>query len=139
MIYYSQPVVRKWIMTAKIDLGLTLFAMLMLMAYMDWLFDEAESDTRQGGNMLALSGVFLGLTASAKLSGIMFFPLFGVAAAGGSGGGIVSCQQVLERYFQHLRCQIFDMIPVTRFSRDYKTAAASAAGAALARHIADDT
>ncbi len=63
----------------------------------------------------------------------------GVAAAGGSGGGIVSCQQVLERYFQHLRCQIFDMIPVTRFSRDYKVEAAHAAGAALARHIAEET
>ena len=63
----------------------------------------------------------------------------GVAAAGGSGGGIVSCQEILERYFQHLRCEIFDMIPVTRFSRDHKTPAARAAGAALARHIAEQT
>ena len=62
----------------------------------------------------------------------------GIAAAGGSGGGIVSCQQVLERYFQHLRCPIFDMIPVTRFSRAYKVSTAHQAGAALVTHLAEE-
>ena len=63
----------------------------------------------------------------------------GIAAAGGSGGGIVSCQQVLERYFQHLRCRIFDMIPVTRFTRVYKVNTAREAGAELVRHLAEQS
>lgn len=55
----------------------------------------------------------------------------GIAAAGGSGGGIVSCQQVLERYIQHLKMRVFDMIPVTRLTREYKLQTATAAGAAM--------
>jgi hypothetical protein len=58
-------------------------------------------------------------------------PVIGIAAAGGSGGGIVSCQVVLERYFGHLGLRIFDMIPVTRFTRSYKTETARAAGRAM--------
>lgn len=58
-------------------------------------------------------------------------PLLGIAAAGGSGGGIVSCQQVIERYCQHLRMRVFDLIPVTRFTRAYKVDTAKAAGRAL--------
>lgn len=60
----------------------------------------------------------------------------GIAAAGGSGGGIVSCQQVLERYFQHLNMTIFDLIPVTRRSRSYKVDTALAAGEALVEALA---
>ena len=59
--------------------------------------------------------------------------VLGIAAAGGSGGGIVSCQQILERYISHLRMQVFDLIPVTRHSRSYKVDAARAAGAAMVR------
>ena len=62
--------------------------------------------------------------------------LFWIAAAGGSGGGIVSCQQVLERYCQHLRMKLFDMIPVTRLTREYKLESAYLAGAALAKALA---
>ena len=58
-------------------------------------------------------------------------PVIGIAAAGGSGGGIVSCQSILERYFNHLGVRIFDMIPVTRFTRSYKTDTARAAGKAM--------
>jgi multimeric flavodoxin WrbA len=58
-------------------------------------------------------------------------PVIGIAAAGGSGGGIVSCQSILERYFGHLGLRIFDMIPVTRFTRSYKTETARAAGRAM--------
>ena len=58
-------------------------------------------------------------------------PVIGIAAAGGSGGGIVSCQSILERYSNHLGLRIFDMIPVTRFTRSYKTETARAAGKAM--------
>ncbi len=59
----------------------------------------------------------------------------GIAAAGGSGGGIVSCQQVLERYFQHLRMRVFDLIPVTRLTWEYKLVTARSAGVALAEAV----
>lgn len=59
--------------------------------------------------------------------------VIGVAAAGGSGNGIVTCQQALERYIQHMKMKVFDLIPVTRFTREYKTDTARAAGAALVR------
>ena len=58
-------------------------------------------------------------------------PFIGIAAAGGSGGGIVSCQSILERYCNHLGLKIFDMIPVTRFTRSYKIDTAQAAGKAM--------
>jgi len=64
--------------------------------------------------------------------------VLGIAAAGGSGGGIVSCQQVLERYAQHIGLRVFDMIPVTRRSRDYKIDTARAAGKAMAWAAAED-
>lgn len=58
-------------------------------------------------------------------------PAIGVAAAGGSGGGIVSCLDEMLRLFQHLRCVPFDMITVTRKSRSYKPAAIRAAAQAM--------
>ena len=64
------------------------------------------------------------------LSGKFFL---GIAAAGGSGGGIVSCQVALERYCQHLRMKLFDMIPVTQLTREYKLVCARLAGEALAQ------
>lgn len=64
-------------------------------------------------------------------------PVIGIAAAGGSGGGIVSCQTILERYFGHLGLRLFDMIPVTRFTRSYKTETARAAGKAMVEAARD--
>ena len=66
------------------------------------------------------------------LAGKLFL---GIAAAGGSGGGIVSCQVGLERYCQHLHLRLFDMIPVTRLTREYKLVCARLAGEALADAI----
>ena len=56
-----------------------------------------------------------------------------IAAAGGSGGGTVSCQEALAGYCVHLRMRIFDLIPVTRLTREYKLQAARLAGEALVR------
>jgi hypothetical protein len=58
-----------------------------------------------------------------------------VAAAGGSGGGIVSCLDEMLRLFSHLRCAPFDMITVTRKSRGYKPAAIRAAAEAMSRAL----
>mgnify|MGYP006280896943 CR=1 FL=1 len=48
-------------------------------------------------------------------------PVLGVAAAGGSGGGIISCLEEMNRLFGHLRADVFDLIPVTQKSRAHKT------------------
>jgi multimeric flavodoxin WrbA len=60
----------------------------------------------------------------------------GIAAAGGSGGGIVTCQLVLERYCGHMRLRVFDFIPVTRLTREYKLGVARLAGEALVQAVA---
>ena len=57
-------------------------------------------------------------------------PFVGVAAAGGSGGGMITCLASMERWQQHVRMRLFDLIPVNRWSREYKLEAIRAAAAA---------
>lgn len=52
-----------------------------------------------------------------KLSGK---PYIAVAAAGGSGNGTITCLGSLERWGQHTGARVFDLIPVNRWTRDYK-------------------
>jgi len=58
-------------------------------------------------------------------------PVVAVAAAGGSGGGMITCLASLERWLEHVRLRRFDLIPVNRWSREYKLEAIRAAGATL--------
>ena len=60
-------------------------------------------------------------------------PAIGVAAAGGSGGGTVSCLDEMNRLLAHLRMQPFDLITVTQKSRPYKPDAIAAAARTMAR------
>lgn len=62
-------------------------------------------------------------------------PVIAVAAAGGSGGGMITCLLSMERWIQHVQGRVFDLIPVNRWSREYKLAALRAAGQAMAREI----
>jgi len=50
-------------------------------------------------------------------------PVLAVAAAGGSGGGMISCLTGMERWVQHVRARVFDLLPVNRWSREYKLVA----------------
>jgi len=61
-------------------------------------------------------------------------PVIAIAAAGGSGNGLVSCLGSMERLIQHLGAQRFDMISVNRWNRTYKlrTIVESVAGMARA-------
>jgi multimeric flavodoxin WrbA len=59
-------------------------------------------------------------------------PVLGIAAAGGSGRGTVSCAQMLERCFSHIGLRTLDILPLTRFNRDYMLAALEEAGRRLA-------
>ncbi len=65
-------------------------------------------------------------------SGLRGKAVLGVAAAGGSGGGMITCLLSMERWIQHVRARTFDLIPVNRWSRPYKLAAIREAARALA-------
>ena len=58
-------------------------------------------------------------------------PVLAVAAAGGTGNGMITCLLNLERWIQHVQARTFDLIPVNRWSRAYKLAAIRAAGKAM--------
>lgn len=63
-------------------------------------------------------------------------PVIAVAAAGGTGGGLVSCLGSMERLIQHLRARQFDLVSVNRWNRDYKIRAIGESAAAMAREVA---
>jgi multimeric flavodoxin WrbA len=58
-------------------------------------------------------------------------PVIAVAAAGGSGGGMVTCLGSMERWIQHVRARVFDLLPVNRWSQAYKLGTIRAAAQAL--------
>jgi len=58
-------------------------------------------------------------------------PVMAVAAAGGSGGGMITCLASMERFFQHIRARVWDLIPVNRWSREYKLTAIRLAAQAM--------
>ncbi len=58
-------------------------------------------------------------------------PVLLVAAAGGSGGGTLSCLTEMLAFTQHLGMRYFDVIPVTQRTRAYQLEAIQAAGSAL--------
>lgn len=58
-------------------------------------------------------------------------PVLAVAAAGGSGGGMITCLASMERWIEHVRARRFDLIPVNRWSREYKLVAIQAAARTL--------
>ncbi len=112
-------------------------------------FQAVHEKTKGADGYVVVSPVYFGqLSESAKAyfdrlrrceatrgdqSALAGKPVIGVAAAGGTGGGIVSCLDEMNRLFSHLRCGAFDMITVTRKSRPYKPAAIRSAAEAMAR------
>ena len=60
-------------------------------------------------------------------------PVIAVAAAGGSGNGMITCLLSMERWIDHVRARKFDLIPVNRWSRAYKLVAIRAAAEEMAR------
>jgi multimeric flavodoxin WrbA len=58
-------------------------------------------------------------------------PIIAVAAAGGSGGGTITCLLSMERWIQHVRGRMFDLIPVTRWTRSHKLATIQQAAQAM--------
>ena len=55
-----------------------------------------------------------------------------IAVPGGSGNGLLSCLEQMERFCRHTGAIIFDYIGVNRWNSDYKRIAAKSAAHALA-------
>jgi multimeric flavodoxin WrbA len=69
-------------------------------------------------------------------SGLRGKPVICVAAAGGSGGGMITCLLSMERWIQHVRARTFDLIGVNRWSRPYKLVAIREAARTLVAEAA---
>jgi multimeric flavodoxin WrbA len=66
-------------------------------------------------------------------SGLAGVPVIAVAAAGGSGNGMITCLLSMERWIEHLRARKFDLITVNRWNRAYKVEAIRHAAAAMVK------
>jgi multimeric flavodoxin WrbA len=64
-------------------------------------------------------------------SGLSGKPVIAVAAAGDSGNGMITCLLSMERWIEHVRARNFDLIPVNRWSREYKLVAIHEAARAM--------
>lgn len=64
-------------------------------------------------------------------SGFYEKPVMMVAAAGGSGNGMITCLVGLERWIEHVHARKWDFIPVNRWSREYKLETIRAAAEAM--------
>jgi multimeric flavodoxin WrbA len=53
-------------------------------------------------------------------SGLYNKPIIAVAAAGGSGNGMITCLASLERWIEHTKARKFDFIAVNRWNKEYK-------------------
>ena len=62
-------------------------------------------------------------------------PVIAVAAAGGSGGGMITCLLSMERWIQHVQARTFDLIPVNRWSREYKLDTIRGAGRIMTEEL----
>ena len=57
--------------------------------------------------------------------------VIGITSAGGSGGGAVRALYNLENYLRRLGFEVFDLVSVTRFSKDHKLSMLEKAGSRL--------
>ena len=55
-----------------------------------------------------------------------------IASAGGTGNGLLTCLEQMDRFCRHTGAIIFDYIGVNRWNRDYKRSVAKAASLAIA-------
>ncbi len=53
-------------------------------------------------------------------SGLKGKPVIAVAAAGGSGNGMITCLASMERWIEHVQARKYDFIPVNRWNREVK-------------------
>jgi multimeric flavodoxin WrbA len=110
-------------------------------------FTEAQEKIRAADNLCFITPVYWGEMAEALKC---FFDRFRrcenlmkpngalankqvllVASAGGTGNGILTCLEQMDRFCRHTNAVIFDYIGVNRWNNDYKTSAIKAAAKAM--------
>ena len=73
--------------------------------------------------------------ARGEASGLSGKPLIAVAAAGDSGNGMITCLLSMERWIEHVRARKWDLIPVNRWSREYKLVAIREAASSMVQYF----
>ncbi len=64
-------------------------------------------------------------------------PVLLVASAGGTGNGLLTCLEQMDRFCRHTGARIFDLIGVNRWTADYKRPLARAAATRLTAGLPD--
>jgi len=109
-------------------------------------FDEVKSRIEASDAIILVSPVYWGETTEALKCFIDRFRRceFGqtgalqnkqvliIASPGGSGNGLLSCLEQMDRFCRHTGAIIFDYIGINRWNNDYKISAAKAAAYAIA-------
>ena len=62
-------------------------------------------------------------------------PVLLIASPGGSGNGMISCLEQMERLSRHLSAKIYDFIGVNRWNKDYKLVAIEEAAASMVKSL----
>ena len=71
--------------------------------------------------------------SAGELSRLRNKPIIGIAVAGGSGGGLVSCLGSMERLIMHVRARPFALVSVNRWNSRSKIPAISKLATAMTR------
>ena len=58
-----------------------------------------------------------------------------IASPGGSGNGLISCLEQMERLCRHLSAKIYDFVGVNRWNKEYKLAAIKEAAASMVKSV----
>ncbi|MDR1569528.1 MAG: flavodoxin family protein [Oscillospiraceae bacterium] len=108
-------------------------------------FDKAQAAIKEADALCVVTPVYWGEMAEGLKSFLDRFrrcefihgvlagkPVLLVASPGGSGNGLLTCLEQMDRFCRHTGAVIFDYIGVNRWNQDYKRAAAYAAAKALA-------
>jgi multimeric flavodoxin WrbA len=114
-------------------------------------FQALHGRVLQAGAVVLVSPVYWGeMSESAKAftdrlrrceasrgedSGLSGVPVIAVAAAGGSGNGMITCLLSMERWIDQVRARKFDLIPVNRWSREYKLVAIREAAREMVQEV----
>ena len=91
-------------------------------------FGEMSESMKRFGDRLRRCEA--GLQENSRLAGKW---TIAVAAAGGGGGGLVYCLGSLERFFQHVKLKRYDLITITRWTREQKLKTIRSAAEAMVR------
>lgn len=109
-------------------------------------FAAAQEAVRHADALCFITPVYWGETAEGmkafldrfrrceygQAGGLSGKPVLLVASPGGSGNGLLSCLEQMDRFCRHTGAIIYDYIGVNRWNSDYKKAAAHAAAHAIA-------